>query len=151
MGWIHRVIWIVVDGFCLVVAMVDSLRNPNSTLACFARRQKTSYVPVSIPSPFQFAAFAIGRDDGCASAEVDLGFFAGSAFHPSEWDGASGSQLANESLDRLAASFEFVIGLEILPDSLTRQASIKGSFDDLFVRLALALPPGRPGDRNGWF
>ena len=96
-------------------------------------------------------ALAVGRDDRCSGAEVDLGFLAGLALHPSERNGACASQFANESPDRLIASLEIVISFEILPDPLGRQASIKGGLNGLFVRSAFALPPGRPGDRNGWF
>ena len=78
--------------------MTSVLGTPPKWAKAFSRaRRKSSVVCVNVGSLYAFAAvaqhdpkdvrlppLAVGSDDRRARAEIDLGFFAGTAFHPAE-------------------------------------------------------------------
>ena len=62
-------------------------------------------------------AFAIRPHDGCALAKIDLGFLAGSAFHPAERQRRTAIQPAGEPLDGLVIPSETMFISQILPEA----------------------------------
>src|SRR5450755_2238036 len=86
-----------------------------------------------------FAALAVGADDRCAGAEVDLGLIAWPALEAAEREFAHRLQAMDETTDAVVAAREVVFRRKILVDALSAQAQIALRLDHVPPRLALAL------------
>ena len=71
-----------------------------------------------------FTALAVGADDRCAGAEVDLGLIAGPALESAERELARRLQAMDETTDAVVAAREVVFCGEVLVDALGTQSQI---------------------------
>jgi hypothetical protein len=88
---------------------------------------------------------AVRTDDRSARAEVDLGLFARSAFHPPERKGMRDSEASHEPLDAVVPTREVLFGDEILMDPLGGKPLLDLVRNQLTMDFAVV---GSPPDRT---
>ena len=97
------------------------------------------------------AAATVGFLNGRALAEIDLGFFAGSALQAAEGQLLLGGQSADEAADAVVLAGEAVVADQVLEDALGGQALVEQVLDEgaeRFTEAGLALA-ARLGGRCG--
>jgi hypothetical protein len=104
----------------------------NDLAVCLAR------VGQHDPKEMGPAALAIGPNDPCACAEVDLRLVTGTAFEAAERQLACRHQSADESPDAVIVPGEIVLGDQILVDALCAEPEIALCLNDAAPELALA-------------
>jgi hypothetical protein len=97
------------------------------------------------------ALLPVRFQDRSAPAEIDLGLLSGWGLDAVNTIGVGLLEMPDEAFDRLVVTRKTLFELQILINSLSRQALGKLLLDLEPVGLTLAFPTKIPGGQNGWF
>src|SRR5207302_6808124 len=97
----------------------------------------------------RLAALAVGADDGCAGAEVDLGLVAGFALDATEGQLVRHLEPADEPADAVVGAEEAVVGDQVLIDPLCGEPAVALGADHVPPGLAATGPTAAAGLRTG--
>src|SRR5947209_232619 len=91
-------------------------------------------------------------DHPCPLAKIDLCLLSRLTLHSPKRQWICLFQLSHETLHRIVAAQELLLGYQVLVNPLGGQPAVQTGFDEGLKRLAVTDSPRLgPGGRNGWF